>query len=234
MSKSNFIIITHPRSGAHLLISLLNSHPNIESNDEVFNKLNVDECKLLYNEYLDTDKDSTNLKGFKIPYNYYDSKKNDIWDKAKKNADFKIIHLHRANLLRAYVSNEIAKKTETWYGTNNQPNLNDKRIKIEVTDCLKWINNTVNKQIISEFDFRHHKSFTLTYENFLFDKNKINDLYRFLDVDPNHTPDTPMKKQNPEPLEQLIINYKEFEESFLNSRWSAFLHDDNSNRYNHY
>ncbi len=232
MSKSNFIIITHPRSGAHLIISLLNSHPEIECVDEVFNKLNADECNLHYQKYLNSEQNITQIKGFKIPYHFWNTKKNDIWIKAKNNPEFKIIHLSRSNLIRAYVSYEIAEKTKVWYGKKEQPKLIDKKIIIDPKHCLQWMNQTIHQQKISEYEFRYHISFTLTYENFLFDNNKSIEMLKFLDVDTHHQLTTRMKKQNPEPLHQLIINYDEFENSIRKSRWSVFLDDDNSLRIN--
>lgn len=232
MSITNFIITYHDRSGSHLLVSLLNSHPEVYCEGEVFNKLNETECNLYFQKYLNSEQRRNKTKGFKMPYSFQTSRRNNIWHKSKGNTQFKIIHLSRSNLLRAYISNEIAKKTAVWYGgRSKQPNLNEKIIKLNAKDCLLWINSTLRQQKKSEYDFRHHISFTLTYENFLFDDNKINELFKFLGVDPNHKASTPLKKQNPEPLNQLISNYEEFKNDFENSEWADFLDEDQANEF---
>lgn len=229
MGKSNFIILSHARSGSHMIASLLDSHPDISCAAEVFNKLDANECNLRYQKYLNSDGNSSKILGFKIPYHLWSSEKNDIWKKAKNNTEFKIIHWRRANLLRAYVSREIAANTMVWLGNDKQPGLIDKKVIIDPKKCFRWIMKIMQQQKISEFEFRNHISYTVTYENFLFDKNQINEILRFLDVDINHELSTPFKRQNPEPLSQLIVNYAEFEKSIIETPWAVFLDNDMSN-----
>ncbi len=136
-----------------------------------------------------------------------------------------IIYWQRSNLLRAFVSNEIAKKTKVWYGIKEQPNLHEKKVVVNPKTCKSWIERVILQQKISEYVFRHHFSYTASYENFLFDNNKIIELLRFLDVDPNQKLFTKIERQNPEPLDQLIVNFEELKNAFRNTPWFVFIND---------
>ena len=223
MKTSNFVIVAHARSGSHMIDSLLNSHPYIRCAGEKFNKLNQEECDLLYPVYTAVAEKPSTISGFKLAYQLRRTKKNDIWSKIINNKQFKVIHWHRSNLLRAYVSREIATLTNTWLGKGEQPSFNEKRIMIDVSECLKWINKTSHLHTLAQYDFRHHICFSVNYENFLFDKNKAIEVLNFLGVDSSYQLSTDFVKQNPEPLNQLITNYEEFSTSFRKTKWANFL-----------
>ena len=225
MNKSNFVIVTHPRSGFHMLSTMLGSHPKIENGGEKFNLLNQPECNSEFRIYANPPNHNAKIRGFKLPYRFRKMEINDIWEKVKLNKQLKILHWHRSNLLRAYVSWEIANKSKTWLGTKAQPFLSEKRITIELKSCLNWINMTHRLQKISEFEFRDHTSFTASYENFLAHNNKMKEILQFLEVDTTVELSTNFIKQNPEPLIQLIVNYDEFESSFKKTKWSIFLEE---------
>jgi LPS sulfotransferase NodH len=223
MKKTNFVIVAHARSGSHMIDSLLNSHPCIISNGEKFNGINQADCDLLFRKYAANPDESDTILGFKLAYQLRNNKKNDIWKKVTNNNHFKVLFWYRANLLRAYVSREIASKTNKWMGRGEQPELSDKRIMIEMDQCIKWINKTSFQHAISRYEFRHHLSISVSYENFLFDKNKAAEILNFLGVDSTIQLSTDLKRQNPEPLDQLIVNYDEFVASFQKTKWAAFL-----------
>lgn len=223
MAKTNYIIITHARSGSHMIGSYLDSHPEISFKDDVFNSVNQMECDNRYRDYLSQTGDADIIKGFRIPYRKMNSNNNDIWQKIVSNKQFKIIHWQRSNLLRTYISWAIAKKTKAWMGNKTQPELDEKRISLKFSEFEKWITKIITLQQKSEYEFRNHVSFTVCYEDFLADKNKMKEILHFLEVDPDVALITEFRKQNPEPLDQLIINYDEFAASFQNTKWAAFL-----------
>jgi len=223
MQKSNFVLVAHARSGSHMINSLLNSHPSIESGGEKFNGINQEDCDLLFRRYAAIPDETDTILGFKLAYQLRSNRKNDIWKKVLNSNQFKVIIWYRTNLLRAYVSHEIAIKTEKWMGKGEQPELNDKKILIDMDQCIKWINKTSFQHAISQYEFRHHLCFNVSYENFLFDKNKAVEILDFLGVDSSVELSTDLKRQNPEPLDQLIINYDEFAASFEKTKWAPFL-----------
>lgn len=223
MKKTNFVIVAHARSGSHMINSLLNSHPDIRSNGEKFNLVNQEECDLLFSEYATIPDKTEKILGFKLAYQLRTNKRNDIWSKILKNNQFKVIHWYRSNLLRVYVSREIATKTEKWMGRGEQPGLSDKKIMVDMDQCMRWINKMSHLHTLIQFDFRHHLCFSVSYENFLFDKNKAIEILNFLGVDSTIQLSTDLIRQNPEPLDQLIINYHEFAAAFQKTKWSVFL-----------
>ncbi|NPD47862.1 sulfotransferase [Lentimicrobium sp. S6] len=227
MKKKNFVIIAHPRSGSNLLVSLLRSHPEINCKGELFNRINLVECDKLFQDYQRIDSVLIKTKGFKMPFSFRSSNKNNIWEKVKSDESFKIIHLSRSNLLRAYVSMKIASKTKSWFGNkDNNKSVVDKQCILDAQECVSWINNTTRRQKKIEYDFRYHHSYALTYENLMLNKNTIKDLLHFLDVDTHVDLSTKLEKQNKEPISKLIINYEEFRNGIQNSVWSDFLGED--------
>ncbi|NPD47861.1 hypothetical protein [Lentimicrobium sp. S6] len=175
-------------------------------------------------KYLSDGSISNTVDGFKMPYVFRNSSKNNIWNEVNRNTHFKVIHLSRANLLRAYVSNEIAIKTKYWFGNEtSHVNLEDKKCVLDTKDCLRWINNSLRNQKKIEYEFRYHQSLTLTYENLLLNKDKTGEVLGFLGVDPSVKISSQFKKQNKESLSDLIKNYEEFKKGILNSTGTEFL-----------
>ncbi len=84
MKNSNFVLLAHARSGSHMIVSLLNSHPQIECKAEVFNRLEEEECNLEYQKFIGSENDQSIIKGFKMPYHMQYLKRNTIWNKVKK------------------------------------------------------------------------------------------------------------------------------------------------------
>ncbi len=223
MKTSNFVIVAHARSGSHMIDSMLNSHPCIKSDGEKFNLVNQEECDLLFTEYVTMPDKTETILGFKLAYQLRTNKRNDIWSKVLNNKQIKIIHWYRTNLLRAYVSWVIATNTDKWKAADRQPELSEKKIMIDQDQCIKWLNKTSFQHAISQYEFRHHLCFNVSYENFLFDKNKATEILNFLGVDSSFQLSTDLVRQNPEPLDQLIINYDEFAPSFQKTKWATFL-----------
>lgn len=224
MRKSNFVVVAHARSGSHMITSMLNTHPDIHCNGEKFNKANQELCDRIYVKYMSFENNPFTIAGFKLSYPLRVSRKNDIWEKIRGNKQVKVIHWYRANLLRAYVSSVIASKTKKWMGLGEQPQLTEKQVTIDTNLCVRWINKMVRIHALVQFDFHHHSVFSVSYENFLSDDNKEKEMLDFLGVEKDGIQlSTPLVKQNPEPLDQIIINYSDFATQFRKTKWSIFL-----------
>jgi len=222
---TKFVVITRSRTGSNLLISLLNSHNDIKVFGEKFSRLEGKTTQMIYRDVFP--KKSTRSVGFKLFYYHpLDSEDNSIWDILKNDRDIKIIHLLRENLLRIHISRMIAGKTDEWISKNdNKRSVDSKRVEIDVDSLLLDIETTVNYIKKTREDFNKHDMIEVTYEN-LVKNNKVvlETILNFIEV-PTLELNTPLKKQNPEQLEQLISNYQEVKEKLDNTKYSYLLNE---------
>jgi LPS sulfotransferase NodH len=231
-----FIILGRSRVGSNLLISYLNSHPNIFANGEFFgNCVSGNILKYRWNnpnDYLHNycfKNYNKNIKavGFKIFY-YHPVKgePKTIWSLLGDMKDLKVIHLKRNNILRTHLSKEIASKTDKWIKTgSNDIAIDEKATKLSKEECLKVFEETTKWQ--KDFDelFKDHQKIDIYYENILNDnRNELKRVQQFLDLKV-YDLKTALIKQNPEPLNKLIANYSELKQQFAGTQWAGFFED---------
>jgi LPS sulfotransferase NodH len=222
-----FIIITRSRTGSNLLVSLLDSHPQTEAFGEMFNLLHGRKSEWVWESIFGYKSRSTKLVGFKIFY-YHPADSDDtwVWDRVINDKNIPIIHLKRDNVLRTYLSRQIAAKTKVWHDKSGKSavDLTDKRVTLSPSDCIEefkktedWVSTTAKK-------LEGHKTLNITYSDLTGDNQKqtLNSIQSFLGVKPISL-SSGMKKQNTERLQDLIKNYKEIENSLQGTPWERFL-----------
>ena len=129
-----FVILSHLRSGTHLLRSALESHPSAVCQSEVFNS---DDPRLPYPLSTATDEvlrrwvykafpPQIEAAGFVMqvyhprglaafPGIRENAGWADIWSRLEAMADLKVIHLRRENGLRRHLSHVMARETGEWH-----------------------------------------------------------------------------------------------------------------------
>ncbi|MCS7039614.1 MAG: hypothetical protein RMN24_07020 [Anaerolineae bacterium] len=116
-----FIVLTRSRSGSSLLISLLSSHPNVETYGEYFRKLNGRSYQEMINRVFSPKSRKINAVGFKIFYDHpHDEQNSELWNYLAGLADLRILHLKRKNFLRTFISRKIAGITDEWFVKQNK------------------------------------------------------------------------------------------------------------------
>jgi LPS sulfotransferase NodH len=231
-----FIVLGRSRVGSNLLISYLNSHPNIFALGEMFGN-NHSEKVIIYRrenplEYL-TDNcyrkypEKIKAVGFKIFY-YHPVKDESrtIWQKLKEDKELKILHVKRENILRTHLSWAIAGKTDKWTitGNNNIP-VNNKSIELSAEDCVISFEKT--RKWETEFDeyFKDHQILQVNYENLTSNtQDELENVQQLFNL-PLHKLHTALKRQNPEPLKNLISNYSDLKRQFTDSEWGNFFEE---------
>ncbi len=232
-----FIVLGRSRVGSNLLISYLNSHPNIFGLGEMFGNNHsqkvIDYRKQNPMQYLNDfcyRKYPENIKavGFKIFY-YHPVKdeSREVWQKMQEDKSIKVLHIKRENILRTHLSWAIAGKTDKWTITSSShlPSTDSKLIELSPDECINAFEKT--KKWEAEFDefFNEHQMLQVSYENLLSDtQNELEKVQMFFDL-PLHKLTTALKKQNPEPLSNLISNYAFLKKHFANTQWAVFFED---------
>lgn len=225
---NKFIVITRSRTGSNLLISFLNSHPNIMAKGELFRRLEGLTSKKLWDKIFINKPKKMKYIGFKIFY-YHPLDCNDkaVWDFIKKDQNIRLIHLTRQNMLKTIVSREIADKTNTWSNkSRNNIQIKDKQVEIDIDYCLNELEITHQFENKTRNEFNREFFMEITYEDLIRDNQKImNEVFDFLDIEETKVKSS-YKKQNKEKLEDLIINYKELYNALKRTKWSYLLELD--------
>ena len=134
MAYTRFVIISHLRSGTHLLRTMLESHPALVCQSEVFNS---DDPRLPYPLSISTREvldgwvyrpfgPEVSAAGFVLqiyhPYGlaaFPGIRQNpgwgDIWTLLQAMPDLRVIHLVRENGLRRHLSHILARRTGQWH-----------------------------------------------------------------------------------------------------------------------
>lgn len=134
MPETKFVIISHLRSGTHLLRTLLESHPQIVCQSEVFNSdnpnlpypLTIDAQDILNQWVYRSFPDRVDTVGFVLQaYHPFGLKAfpgirenphwADIWTHLDHSPELRIIHLRRDNSLRRHLSHLMARQTRRWH-----------------------------------------------------------------------------------------------------------------------
>lgn len=217
-SYRKVVIVCQARTGSNLLVSLLNSHPNVSISGEIFDFLNGQSTKDIWNNQFKKYPKKIKVVGFKIFYQHPFDGEKDVWGIINKDPSILIIHLTRKNTLRSYISLKIAEKTNRWHESINSKDFpSEKKIKVDIEEYSKYCIKTDNYIKLTQKHFsKSHDFIELSFEELTKDNQKcINKISASLALETFYV-STKMIRQNPEPLNNLIINYNEVE-SFMNS-----------------
>jgi hypothetical protein len=204
-----FVILSDGRDGSHLLVEIMNLHPEIHCEAELFNPRHKKKFKdpVKYIEgFIPKDKHF----GFKLMNHQIPNK--EFIDYLKNNFDYFIL-CERRDLLRKFISHKIARKTKDWriFDENKKSKI---KIKPSKEQILKYINeaNEDYKKTREMF-----KGKIVYFEDMIKDYNKYNEVFEYLglkkiDISPDKIK---MKKQETRELKDILINYKELKDESI-------------------
>ena len=221
-----FAIVGHARTGTNYLASGLRSSNSIRVYDEIFAAHNREigkDYEKIFSVLFRKQLRSIKVVGFKLFY-YHLSE--DEWEKFLRNDDIKIIHITRKNPLRTIVSLDIAFMTGRWHTSLLHSKAKNKKIVIDVNTLLNRLEQIQVYEETTRTRFKDKAILEVIYEELV--KDPVNELKRigaFLnitDINPNKII---LKKQNPEKLNELIINYHEVAQLLADTKYANLLVD---------
>ncbi|WP_444897735.1 Stf0 family sulfotransferase [Microbulbifer sp. EKSA008] len=224
-----FIVLTRSRTGSNLLISLLNSHPQIEADGEIFSKLNGKNYKTVLSKAFPKQPLNIKAKGFKIFYYHpQDDHSCGIWEKLKSMNDLHVIHLKRENILRTLISRKVAGVQDVWAIKSDQASSTpSKEVSVSFTEdeLRAEFKRTRDWEENGENNFKNHPLLSITYEELVNNRSgTFRKITEFLDVQ-HIEPKTRLKKQNTKTLRESIKNYDELKSEFSKTEWAPFFED---------
>lgn len=220
-----FIVIASGRTGSNLLISYLNSHPNIEAEGELFRDMEGRSCKEVWDDLYSNKPKSIKMAGCKIFYYHpFHTEDKSVWDYILNDKSIKIIHLTRENKLRTYLSLEIANKTDMWSRKKNKNiSLNKKQVEINFDEFLDRLNIIEQYENETRSKFKDHSFLEISYEQLVNNKkDTMKSVFGLLDIEESEIKSN-YKKQNKEKVSDLILNYSEFMKKLEKSKYSYLV-----------
>ncbi len=224
---ARFIVLTRSRTGSNLLLSFLNAHPEIFAEGEIFAKLKGRNPLERLNSAFGKQPRHIRAKGFKIFYYHpLDGKAEELWDELTAREDIRVIHLTRQNILRTLLSRKIAGIQDTWTGTRfDAVNAKSKRVQFTVQELQEGFRQTRTWESAAAARFGRHPVLNVSYEELIADpRQTLIGLFAFLKVR-NEEPRTSLRRQNPENLQALILNYEKLKKAFEATPWAVFFED---------
>lgn len=222
-----FIILSSPRSGTHMLRTVLRNHPNVVAHSELFNPdflknkafgpetpSNIILKEHIYRPYAP----NTEMVGFIIhrsgtPWGDWP----DLWSTLEKDKSIFVISLRRRNLLRRYLSYQVMR---TFRGAK------PKALKFDANQLRADF--LYQEKELQDFDarFSGHPLLKVYYEDLCNDfHHTVQLVLSFLEVDKMELwPDVEGKPKRK--LANAIENFSDLKIAFKNTSWESFFDED--------
>ena len=225
---TKFIVLSRSRTGSNMLLSLLNSHPEIIAEHEILARLNGRDARKVVARAYAKQPYYVKAKGFKIFYYHpLDGDSTAVWQDIVGAESIRVIHLKRRNILRTLISRKIAGMKNVWAATSDA-RLDVGRHKatsFTADELEEGFRRTRDWEVDGDRRFSRHPLMSLYYEDLVRDPDSsLAEVLDFLGL--QHFPlETNMRKQNPERLSDLVTNYAELKAAFAGTRWEAFFEE---------
>lgn len=221
-----FVLLSRSRTGSNLLISLLNAHPGIRAEWEVFARTHGQDPLNILARIYGKQPHYVKARGFKLFYYHpLDQDGDDLWEELGEDRQLRVLHLKRRNILRTLVSRKIAGVQDIWAaGSAVQPRRErPKATRFSVAELEEGFRETRDWEAKGDRTFRNHPLLPVYYEDLVADRQAcLGEVLDFLRL-PRLPLRSDMRKQNPERLADLIANYAELKAAFAGSEWQRFF-----------
>lgn len=221
-----FLILTRSRTGSNLLVSMLDSHPSIIARGELLGRLagrSLDD--LLTDAYCRT---LPHIKavGFKLFYYHpIDGDPVTVWRRLGGIDDLRIIHLKRRNVLRTLLSRKIAGSTNIWRRQSGANTLDAsvRRVEMSYEELSEGFEETQRWELAAQSWFGAGITLEVAYEDLTSSPEaQFRRITQALGV-PIAEPRIALQRQNPEPLDELLANYRSLKHAFAGTSWATFF-----------
>ena len=221
-----FVIVGNARTGSNYLLDGLKTSPAIRMYHEIFashnREIGKDFDRILSTIY-QSESRSTQVVGFKVFYNHLTPEE---WNKLVAHEDLKVIHLTRQNRLRTIISLEIAFKTGQWTKARKSGDPKEKRVTLDPLKLLKQLEEIEEGEAATRARFCDRQMLEFVYEELVQSPHQAFEaISTYLGVDGIDPGKIRLKRQNPERLAQLIVNYDEVKSALENTRFAEYLGD---------
>jgi LPS sulfotransferase NodH len=221
-----FAIVGNARTGSNYLLDGLKSSPSIRMYHEIFashNRRVGEDFEKIFSTVFQYESKSTRLVGFKVFYNHLTEAE---WNKLLACQELKIIHLTRRNRLRTVISLEIAFKTGQWTQSGRSGAPREKGVLLDPLKLIQRLEQIEEGEIATRQRFCDRQTLEIVYEDLVRSPQEVfESVGRYLGIAGIDPGKIRLKRQNPETLQQLILNYDEVAAVLQDTRFFAYLSD---------
>lgn len=214
---TRFIILSRSRTGSNLLASLLNSHPNVVVDGEILGRLDGRDPRRVLGGVFGRQGRMVQARGFKIFYYHpVDGSGEPIWEMLTADPELRVLHLKRKNLLRVLVSRKIAEARGLWSSEHgrSERSREAKGVFVRADEIRRVFDQTREWERWGDARFAQHSIHNLYYEDLGRDPDAtLEPVLEWFDLPPAQL-STDFRRQNPEPLGRLIVNFDELRTQF--------------------
>jgi LPS sulfotransferase NodH len=219
-----FAIVGNARTGSNYLLDGLKTSPAIRMYHEIFAAHNREvgkDFEKTLSAVFQNESRSTRLVGFKVFYNHLTEQE---WAQLAALEDLKVIHLTRRNRLRTIISLEIAFKTGQWTRSGKPGASQEKRVALDPSRLIQHIEQIEAGEAATRLRFCERSILEVVYEELIRSPEEVFSLVgAYLGVGGIDPGRIRLKRQNPESLAELIVNYNEVEAVLRTTRFSDYL-----------
>jgi LPS sulfotransferase NodH len=225
---TKFIVLSRSRTGSNMLMSLLNSHPEVIAEHEIFARLNGRDAGEVVAKAYAKQPYYVKAKGFKVFYYHpLDGDSAALLHDLAGAKSIRVIHLKLRNILRTLISRKIAGIKDVWAATS-EARLDvgrHKATRFTAEELEVGFRRTRDWEVDGDRRFARHPLMSLSYEDLVRDPDSsLAEVLDFLGL--QHFPlQTNLRKQNPERLADLVTNYGELKAAFAGTEWEAFFEE---------
>ncbi|MBV6477429.1 MAG: hypothetical protein HGGPFJEG_00168 [Ignavibacteria bacterium] len=234
LPEIKFVIYTKGRTGSTVLTELLNSHPGIFCDNEIFN-ISETKTKIKFPfVYIKSCSKRASFRrkpvyGFKMKIeqlkNEHDYKNIGKFLKKLESSGWKIIYLRRSNILNHTLSGLLSNKTKVFHLRNGK-DFSHEKFTVDCRHLMDVMNYFEQLEKQEEESLTNVSYVNIDYESDLLDNSchqKTADrVFRYLGLE-SQPVKTSLTKIIPEKLSNIILNYDELREVVGNSKFRKFL-----------
>jgi len=229
---NKFIVFFLPRAGSNLLVDLINSHPQIRCDYEIFSAHFVNKKPWFPKLYLKGRwaKAKKDFYGYKlnscqIGFQGFEAK---AFFADLHQQGWKIICIRRKNLLRQAISFFIAQRRKEWVGSRN--NTLTEEIPIDKEELLAKIErlekvNQAEEELLGQLPYLN-----VFYEDDLLNAEQhqatLDKVFAFLGVESAPVKTDIVKTAASHKLADVIANYAEIESFIGKTKYAHFLYEE--------
>jgi len=242
---TRFVILGRSRTGSNYLRSLLESHPNIVTANEILRdgrsidwgsalfKTTPAVMEMLHARPTEFLKEAVFRRfpkrvravGFKLFY--YHARhmpRGAVWDWLQADRALHVIHLKRRNILRTHLSKVHAMRTGRWFDSKGQTG-DQAPVTLDFAECLQAFEDTRAAERENDARFAEHPVLQIAYEDLVSGENTlIAQIQSFLHL-PQVALTQRLHQQSQLRLTEAIRNYGELKAAFGGTSWAGFFEE---------
>ncbi len=233
--ENRFVIYTRGRTGSTVLTELLNCHPKIFCDVEIFNSMYCKSRVTFPFAYINScSKRATIYKkecyGFKVKiaqlryeqkYRNYDKILKTLFDRG-----WKFIHLKRMNFLRHKLSSIIATQTKIYHIRNGDKPVNT-LVHVNPMELLEGIKYGEEVERTEEENLRDIDHIKVHYEEDILDNSRYQEtadrIFRYLGLE-SAMVGSSLERITTEQLQEMILNYDEIYKMLKDTPYEKYLY----------